>query len=329
MGKKLNADQLKTYLQQYPQQIDTFYCVMGDELLLRQEVIDSLRQHYRQLGFSERINLVIDANGPWHHIKENLYSTSLFAEQKILEITLPNGKTGRLGGPALIQLTELVNSQQLSDITIILNIPKLDKKTQQTEWFKAIQNSAIFIEVPNISLGQLPQWIRQRLALQQQTIDAESLTFLVEKVEGNLFAAHQEILKLGLMLEPGHIDLHTLQQSIKDVARFDVFQLTDAILSGDTKRSSRILQSLQDEGEALPLVLAMITREIRSLYTLAIHKKNGDNLSDAMRKLGIFSSRQTLFNQALQRLNLPKLMGLIQHASDIDRLFKGYPVEVD
>lgn len=327
MAGRIRYDGFTAYLQKLGNRVDPFYCVMGEELLLRNETVDAIRHHCRQLGFSERISLVLDANGPWHKIQENLQNTSLFAEQKILEITIPSGKPGRVGGAALIQLAEQVQQGQTSDVTVILNLPKLDKKTQEGKWCQAILSAALTVDIPQITRAQLPSWIQQRLAQQQQQVDASTLDFIVEKVEGNLFAAHQEILKLGMMLPPGMIDAQSVEQAIRDVARFDVFQLTDAILAGNAKRSVRILQSLEDEGEALPPVLAMVTREIRTLYTLAQVKRQGGNLSQAMNSLRIFSSRQALFHNALQRLSLPKLMGLVQHASDIDRLFKGYPVE--
>lgn len=325
MAARIRYDAFAAYLQKLGNQVEPFYIVIGEELLLRNETVDALRQHCRQLGFSERINLVLDANGAWHKIQENLQNTSLFAEQKILELALPSGKPGREGSKALIQLAEQV--PQLSDICIILNLPKLDKKTMESQWFKAISAAAVVVDIPQITRTQLPAWIKQRLAQQHQSVDTEALNFLVEKVEGNLFAAHQEILKLGLIHPEGQINLQSIEQAVRDVARFDVFQLTEAMLSGNAKRSVRILQCLEDEGEALPLILAMVTREIRTLYTLAQVKRNGGNLSQAMASLRIFSSRQNLFFSALQRLSLVKLMGLVQHASDIDRLFKGYPVD--
>lgn len=327
MATRIRYDTFNTYLHNLGKKADPFYCVIGEELLLRNETVDALRQHCRQLGYNERISLILDANGAWHKIQENLQNISLFAEQKILEITIPSGKPGRVGSQALIQLAEQIQQGHITDVTVILNLPKLDKKTLEAKWCKSIFQVAIVIDIPQINQAQLPHWIKQRLAQQNQHVDTDTLDFIVEKVEGNLFAAHQEILKLGMMLPPGTIDLQTIKQTIRDVARFDVFQLTDTMLSGNTKRSIRILQSLEDEGEALPLVLAMVSREIRTLYTLAHIQRQGGNLSQAMNNLRIFSSRQALFHTALQRLTLPRLMGLIQHASDIDRLFKGYPVE--
>lgn len=319
--------QFDAYLKKLGHRVDNFYCVTGDELLLRNETIDLIRQHCRQLGFSERVNLVLEANDAWHAIQENLQHTSLFTEQKIVEITLPNGKTGRAGGPALIQLAEQMGNNNILDVTVIINLPKLDKRTKEAKWFKAIEKTAVMVDIPTIHRAQLPAWITQRLAQQDQSIDAQALDALVEKVEGNLFAAHQEILKLGLLHEKGQISLQSIEQAVNDVARFDVFQLTDAMLLGDAKRSIRILQGLHDEGEPLPLVLAMVTREIKTLYTLFSTQLRGGNIEKSMSQLRIFSQRQTTMRKALQRLNINKIMGIIQHLSDIDRLFKGYPVE--
>ncbi|MDO5681120.1 MAG: DNA polymerase III subunit delta [Pelistega sp.] len=326
MAANFKYDAFAKMMQTHPDRLENFYCVTGDELLLRNETIDLIRQRCRDKLYNERISLVLEANGPWEKIQESLQNTSLFADLKILEITLPGGKPGRQGGPALIQLAEQLKGNAIDDVCVILSLPKLDKATQNTKWAKAIWDSAVLIDTPTIAREQLPAWIKQRLAAQKQRVDDETLAMIVDKVEGNLFAAHQEILKLGLMYPEGFIEAQAIHQAVHDVARYDVFQLTNAVLAGDAKRAVRILAGLQNEGEPFVLVLALITREIRTLYTLAIARQQGREISTLFRGLGVFGPRERLVQASLERLQFKQLIGLVQHASDIDRLFKGFPV---
>ena len=326
MNATLKYDAFARMMQTNPDRLDNFYCVTGDELLLRNETVDLIRQRCRDKLYNERISLVLEAYGAWEKIQESLQNTSLFADLKILEITLPGGKPGRQGGPALIQLAEQLRGNGVDDVCVILSLPKLDKTTLNTKWAKAIWDSAVVIDTPTIAREHLPTWIKQRLALQNQRVDDETLSMIVDKVEGNLFAAHQEILKLGLMYPEGFIDAQAIYQAVHDVARYDVFQLTNATLAGDAKRAVRILNGLQSEGEALPLVLALLTREIRTLYTLALARQQGREITSLFKSLGIFGPRDRLIRASLERIQLKQLIGLIQHASDIDRLFKGFPV---
>ncbi|NLY63337.1 MAG: DNA polymerase III subunit delta [Alcaligenaceae bacterium] len=325
MGKTFTHERFVNLIQQ-DFTLDTLYCVCGDELLLRNETIDSIRLHCRNQGYNERTSLILDANGNWSAIQECTQSISLFGDLKILEITIPTGKPGKTGATALINLANQVKAGEITDTIIVISLPKLDRATAATKWAQQLFDAATVINIANIDRQQLPGWIKARLQLQNQSVDDSTQAWITDKVEGNLFAAHQEILKLGLLYPEGKIQSEDIEQAILDVARYDVFSLSNAMLEGNGKRTVRMIQGLKSEGEALPLILGVITREIRTLYTLAVARQKGENFSGLFRQLRIFPPRDKLIRQAMERLSLKHLMGMIQHAHDIDRLFKGYPV---
>lgn len=326
MGQTFNHDSFASHIIQSATALDTLYCVCSDELLLRNETVDSIRQACRDKGYNERTSLILDANGNWNAIQECTQSISLFGDLKILEITIPTGKPGKTGATALINLAAQVQKGEITDTIIVISLPKLDKTTAKTKWAQQLLAAATVVNIANIDRQQLPAWIKQRLKKQNQSVDAATLAWMTDKVEGNLFAAHQEILKLGLLYPEGQIQAEDIEKAILDVARYDVFSLSNAMLEGNGQRTVRMIQGLKAEGEALPLVLGVMTREIRTLYTLATARQQGENISGLFRQLYIFPPRDKLIRQALERLSLKQLMGMIQHAHDIDRLFKGYPV---
>ena len=303
------------------------YCVVADELLLRIEAVDTLRQWAYKHNYSERSSLSLTATDDWGMIEEFTQSMSLFAERKLLELVIPSGKPGRKGGEALISLAEQAQQGRLLDIVIIISLPELDWQTKKTKWWQTLSAAAQTIELPTITREKLPSWIDQRLNRQKQSVDRETLDWIVDKVEGNLFAAHQEILKLGLSYPQGEITFEAIQQSIQDVARYDVISLMSAMLEGNAKRTRRILDGLQAEGEPLPPILGFMMVDIRHIYNLAVARQKGLNPAGQTQSMRIHKSKSSLLLNALNRLSLKQIMGIIQHAHDVDRILKGIPVE--
>src|SRR5690606_29017672 len=123
----------------------------------------------------------------------------LFGDRRLIELKIPTGKPGKAGADTLSKLATMAQEQSLSDTMVLISLPRLDKATRSSKWATALAHAATSIEVPTIGRNELPQWIRQRLARQNQQLESSSLEWMADKVEGNLLAAHQEIQKLGLL----------------------------------------------------------------------------------------------------------------------------------
>ncbi len=180
---------------------------------------------------------------------------------------------------------------------------------------------AIKLIPPN--LAELPAWIAGRLRRQQQSADPDGLRFIAERVEGNLLAAHQEIMKLGLLHPPGELNLQHIQEAVLNVARYDLDGLREALLSGDVARLTRTLDGLQHEGEAPPLVLWAMTEEVRALAQVKAGLRERKNLDALLKDARIWGARQHLFKRAVQRVDDAAADAALLHAAQIDRMIKG------
>jgi DNA polymerase-3 subunit delta len=103
------------------------------------------------------------------------------------------------------------------------------------------------------------QWIAQRLAAQGQRVAAgeegqRTLQFFADRVEGNLLAAHQEIRSWPCCTPRDELAGEQVEVAVLNVARYDVFKLSEAVLAGQVARVQRMLDGLQAEGEAEVLV---------------------------------------------------------------------------
>jgi DNA polymerase-3 subunit delta len=125
---------------------------------------------------------------------------------------------------------------------------------------------------------------------QQQSADAAGLRFIAERVEGNLLAAHQEILKLEVLYPSGALSLEQIRDAVLNVARYDLDGLREAMLAGDVLRLTRTIDGLQQEGEAPPLVLWAMTEEVRALAQINAGLEARQPLTELLKEARVWGS---------------------------------------
>jgi DNA polymerase-3 subunit delta len=295
------------------------YVITSDEHLLALEAADKIRRAARAQGYSERDVLSVERSFKWGELLAANQAMSLFGDKKLIELRIPGGKPGKDGSAALQSYAKDLNPDNLTLITL----PKLDWQTAKAAWVGSLQQAAVYIEIPNVERAALPGWIGMRLSAQNQSADRQSLDFIADRVEGNLLAAHQEIQKLGLLYEPGKLSFEQVQDAVLNVARYDVFKLSEAMLAGNPARLVRMLEGLKGEGEALPLVLWAVSEEIRTLLKLKAGLAQGRPLGQLMKEYRVRRERERLVEAALRRISLPVLEAGMQEAAQVDRMVKG------
>lgn len=295
------------------------YVVHGDALLLVIEAADSIRAAARNAGYIERETLIAEQHFKWEDLKNSAQSQSLFASQKVVDLRIPSGKPGAEGGQALQDYVRQLNDDTLTLITL----PKLDWTAQKSQWFSALERQGVVVSADDIPRNQLPDWLAGRLQRQAQSTDRATLDFLADRCEGNLLAAYQEIQKLALLFPPGTLTFEQVKESIMDVARYDIFKLSEALLNGNATRYAHILDGLRAEGTATVLILWAITEEIRTVGKLLNMLQRGGNLRDAMRDIRVRRDKQSLIENAARRLKFPHIERSLQHAAKLDKIIKG------
>ncbi len=263
---QLATAQLTGHLQQG---LRSLYTLHGDEPLLAQEAADAIRAVARTQGYTERTSYTVaGAHFDWSAVLAAGGSLSLFADKQIVEIRVPSGKPGKDGSAALQHIAEQARGND-STLTLVM-LPRLDKATRTGAWFSALENNGVSLQVDPVERAALPQWIAQRLAAQNQRVKAgeegqRTLQFFADRVEGNLLAAHQEIQKLALLHPAGELGWEQVEGAVNNVARYDVFKLSEAVLGGNPVRVARMLDGLRAEGEAEVLVHYTLAEDIRAL----------------------------------------------------------------
>ena len=313
---QLRGEQLAAHLDR---ELKPVYVVYGDEPLLVIEAADAIRAAARRQGFDEREVLTALSGFNWNELHQAAGNMSLFGGRKLIDLRIPTGKPGRDGSTAIQDYC----ARPSPDALLLVTLPGLDWSEEKAVWLKALGDAGVAIKLIPPNLAELPAWLSGRLKRQNQSADSDAMRFVAERVEGNLLAAHQEILKLGLLYPAGELSLSQVQDAVLNVARYDLDGLREALLSGDAARLTRTLDGLQQEGEAPPLVLWAMTEEIRALALIKAGQQENKPLDMLFKEARVWGPRQALFRRALQRLDATVAKEMLADASRIDRLIKG------
>ena len=320
--------------------LKSLYTLHGDEPLLVQEFADALRAAARAQGYTERVvHVVAGAHFDWSEVLASGGSLSLFSDKQIIEIRIPSGKPGKDGSQALQQIAERSQGDD-STLTLVL-LPRLDSMTAKGAWFGALDSFGVTVKFDPIERRNLPQWISLRLQMQGQRVAAgeegqRTLQFFSDRVEGNLLAAHQEIQKLSLLYptsppsspsSPAQADavltFEQVENAVLNVARYDVFKLSEAVLSGQAVRVARMLDGLQSEGESEVLVHWALSEDIRSLKRVKDAIEAGRPMPMALRENRVWGAKEKLFERVLPNIDSAALAALLTAAHKVDGIVKG------
>ncbi len=307
------------------------YVFSGDEPLLMMESIDLLRSKARQLGYTEREVMLQERGFDWSALLNAGQTMSLFGDRRWIELRIPTGKPGRDGADALKQFSAQIASQSNADgpeTIFCIVLPRLDMKTKSSAWFSSLDEAGMAIQIDSLDRSHLPSWIAGRLQKQGQSIQSgpagqRALEFIAEQVEGNLIAAHQEIQKLGLLYPAGELSEEQVRSAILKVARYNVFELSEAMLAGDLPRVNRMLDGLKGEGEPLVLILWSVTEELRLLSKLKMASDAGESVQQLLRANRVWGNKERLYPAALKRVQSSRLRQALQIAAGLDRQSKG------
>lgn len=313
---RVNAPQLAGALER---SLASLYLVTGDEPLLVQEACDQIRAKARELGFEERKVYHADNQIDWSEVAEEASALSLFSERKRLEITLPTGKIGHgkdfverfLGNPG-------------EDVIVLLIGPRLDGAEMRKKWVQVAQEKGIHVQVWPVDASQFPGWLQHRAKERGLRLTEGAQALLVERLEGNLLVANQELDRLKLLATSGLVDENLIEDSVLDSSRFSVFAFSEALLTGDVPHGQKMLSVLEQEGQNALAILAVLNRDLKTLLALSQARAEGQHTAAFFKAHRINQrQQQKALSAASHRLTRPQTEQLLRQCTLIDRAAKG------
>ncbi|EKD71551.1 MAG: DNA polymerase III subunit delta, partial [uncultured bacterium] len=300
-----------TYFQLEPhltKKLSPVYIVSGDEILLKQDAFLLIKKAAKANEFHERIRLTPEAGFDWEQLYSLLYSSSLLAEKRLIELDFRDILPNKTASDILKEYA----LRPSSDVILLIDLAKIDDKISRSSWYQALEKIGISVTIWPIPREQLPKWIIDRAKKYKLDIAQDAALLLTDYVEGNLVAAEQMIEKLYLLNPQKSVNSGLIHELLIDESRFTVFDLTENLLAGNKERSLHILTVLQKEGVEPAIILWAITREIRMLAEMAKQLKNGVAYETLYQKHRIFSRRQAAVRRFLTHLSESDCWQLLQ-----------------
>ena len=206
-------------------------------------------------------------------------------------------------------------------VVMILTLPKLDKATQNRKWFKAVEQRSAFVQLWPVERKDMPAFMGQRLRQAKLTAERDVVELLIERVEGNLLAAVQEIERLKLLAPNGVVTAEVVSGSVGDSSRHDVFSMIDAAVAQLPARALKMLASIRAEGGDVLFVSNMLARELRSLVGMARDVAGGRSVESVVSR--VWQKRKPAVANCLKSRSLRELEACLRQIADIDLQVKG------
>lgn len=295
------------------------YVIHGEETLTKLEAADAIRMAARKAGCSEREHFVVEAHFDWSLVTQSSDNLSLFATQRIVEITV---NTARPSTDAAEFLAGIA-ADPPPDTLFIVTLPKLDRAATESTWFTACDRAGISIMAPLVEREALPRWVKARLGVYGFDGSREVVELICERCEGNLLAAKQEIEKLSLLVNPGKLDVDDVLGAVADVARYDVAELSEAFLRGDLPRYGRVLTGLQAEGEQAPRLSWQLSEDVHALGSIFMARREGVPMVQALRNARVWGRRQKAMEIAANQIDPRRIAALLKQCATLDAQSKG------
>ena len=314
---RLKLDQLAASLDK--RGLAPIYCISGDEPLQMLEAVDLIRNFARENGVEERTVLNVERGFDWNSLAETGANLSLFSSRRLIELRLGTHKPGRDGGAALSKYAAATPADNI----LLITTGKLDRKTQNSAWYKSLDGAGISIQVWPVEAAALPGWIVQRARQNGKKIQREAAALIAQKVEGNLLAARQELEKLCLLVSTPEISMEQVMSAVNDSARYDTFAMIETACQGNSEHTTRMLRGLRSEGVEPINIFGALMWELRRICAIANAIEAGAPKEKVFTEYRVWQQRKAALSRLLKRLPARQLTGLLGTAYMLDRSIKG------
>jgi DNA polymerase-3 subunit delta len=148
---------------------------------------------------------------------------------------------------------------------------------------------ARIISCQKLKKGDLPTWIRERARLHALRLEPTAIADLAEFVGDDLRQLDQELIKLADYASDGKTVSRTDVRQLVPITRAaNIFELVDALGSGDGRTAGRLMQhALDTDGEQPLRLMGMITRQYRLLIQAKALQAEGVKPAEIGRTLNV------------------------------------------
>jgi len=255
----------------------------GDELILKQEIADTVLESLKTNGFNDKVSLHQDELDQIEDIIMRNIGGSLFQEKLILHVKHTSGKF-----PEKIK-TILENTHIYSSENLALIIESsIDKTPASGIWIKNIDDQGLIVDCGKLKTAQEKLWLKRQLKFLPENLLPMFGGSIFQNNEGNLLGQMNEVRLLKLLFD-GEQDVNSIgTTNIVFHSGLSAFELEDVIIEKNFEKVLRTINFLKehDQQNSAPLIW-MIAKIINS----CLESTQATNKKSALINSGVWSSK--------------------------------------
>jgi DNA polymerase-3 subunit delta len=295
--------------------VDPVYVLFGEETYLQQEYLSALTDRILE-GAARDFNYDV------------LYADNDdLAEALSLACTLPMMASHRVVVFHGLQQLRKADLQPLIDYA---NDPSettalfcCSTESDANKLPQALRQKAMGIACKRLQGSQLQQWVKRTVTQHGAEITSEAITGLLQEHDNDLQMLTRELDKLSTYAgEGGEITLAHVQTVSYASRHHSLFALSDALSSRQVSQALTMVDRLLQQGEPPLVVLSMIIRHLRLLWSVKQLSRQRQDISGMAKTLGL---PQPVCRQLMghsRQVSADHLQRLYGAAVDADLAFK-------
>ncbi|MFN8770121.1 MAG: DNA polymerase III subunit delta [Neisseriaceae bacterium] len=206
--------------------------------------------------------------------------------------------------------------------TLVITCDLLNKNELKANWLKEFDtHSGNVIMLNESSIIPLINHILEQNSL---SIAPDALKILISQNESNITQLLQELNTLILYYPSGtRIDYTDIQNNTNDNAKYNIYQLSNAYLSGNLETSISMLDNIYNKTEDAILINWIFSEDVKKLLKIKSKLRANSNINQCMREAGVWGDSTKFFPSALNRISYKSLINILKMLSQLDFMIKG------
>ncbi|MFJ7933597.1 DNA polymerase III subunit delta [Sporosarcina sp. NPDC096371] len=214
----------------------------------------------------------------------------------------------------------LENPSPTAIVVFIAPYEKLDARKRIT---KIMKGKATVIEAGRLQGRDLITWVQQEAGANGAHIGSQEAELLVQMAGDSLLTLSAELTKMATYLgETGEITTTVIQSLVPRTPEMDVFQLTDAYVSGRVEDTVSIYHDLLRNGEEPIMLTSLIASHIRLMIHVGALRKKGYQQNQIAQTLSVHPYRVKLMMENRSLPNEGRLLMILDKLAAIDYKLK-------
>ena len=255
--------------------VGNVYIFQGEETYLMQQAVAELQALLVPPGFEEFNYHRLSGKGlTVQEVTEAVEAMPMMAEHTFVTVT--DMDIFKLDEPQRTALTALLGDfpEYCTLVFLYRQIP-YKKDARLKKLASALAEHAQEIEFAQQGQQKLFRWVRRRFAAMDKEIDDNAVEHLLFTCGSLMDGLVPEIAKIGAYAKGKNITTDDINAVADPVLDAVVFDMTNAITKRDYGRASELLGQLLKKQEEPFVILAVISKELRRIYTARIALDNG------------------------------------------------------